>query len=130
MNENQENPLDLKVAIKAVLKIITFDEPEFHKALGLETDRTDVLQQIIRKSLKTNKSYTTAIEDISNQVVNINELTLCIFYLGTHAGSEKASYIKDATKKAEKSSKKRTKGVVIESTTLSTLYGPTSVKIS
>jgi len=130
MDNKEERALDLKLAVKSMLKIVTFEENNFSDALGINIERAKELETILIQALKTNKSYTEAIEDISNQVVNINELAFGVFYLGTHAGSEKASYIKDATKKAEKSSKKRTKGVVIESTTVSTVYDPISVKIS
>jgi hypothetical protein len=124
MNENQEKPLDLKVAIKVMLKIVTFDEPEFHKALGLDTDKTDTLQKIIAKALTDNKSYTTAIEDISNQVANINELALCIFYLGTHAGTHKSSYLEEVpTPVKRKTLINKTKGVVITSTTIPPVIG-------
>jgi len=130
MDNKEERALDLKLAVKSMLKIVTFEESNFSDALGINVERAKKLETILVKALKTNKSYTEAIEDISNQVVNINELAFGVFYLGTHAGSEKASYIKDTAKKAEKSSKKRTKGVVIESTTLSTVNDVTSVKIS
>jgi len=130
MDNKEERALDLKLAVKSMLKIVTFEENNFSDALGINVERAKELETILVQALKTNKSYTEAIEDISNQVVNINELAFSVFYLGTHAGSEKASYIKDATKKAEKSSKKRIKDVVIESTTLSTVNDPISVKIS
>lgn len=65
----------------------------FAQALGIGTQREEQLCDLIGKCYDDTDTYPTAIECISEQVENINELAYALFHLGAYAGNEQARRI-------------------------------------
>jgi hypothetical protein len=60
----------------------------FAQALGIGTQREEQLCDLIGKCYDDTDTYPLAIECISENVNNINELAYALFHLGAYAGSE------------------------------------------
>lgn len=77
--------------MKQELKIVPqATAANFAQALGIGTQREEQLCDLIGKCYDDTHTYPMAIECISEQVNNVNELAYALFHLGAFAGNEQA----------------------------------------